>query len=56
MVKTHWHFDHAVVGCNASELRMKTCEVLDLTKSSKGVYSLSPAVLEVQFGKSKSYK
>jgi len=35
---------------------MKTCEVLDLTKSGKFVYSLSVAVLEVQFGKSKSFK
>jgi len=35
---------------------MKTCEVLDLTKSGKVVYSLNLAVLEVQFGKSKSFK
>jgi len=35
---------------------MKTCEVLDLTKSGKVVYFLSLAVLEVQFGKSKSFK
>jgi len=35
---------------------MKTCEVLDLTKSGKVVYSLSLAVLEVQFGNSKSFK
>ena len=33
---------------------MKTCEVLDLTKNGKVVYSLSLGVLEVQFGKSKS--
>jgi len=30
---------------------MKTCEVLDLTKRGKVVYSLSLAVLEFQFGK-----
>jgi len=35
---------------------MKTCEVLDLTKISKIVFSLSPAVLEAQFGKSTSFK
>jgi len=30
---------------------MKICEVLDLTKSGKVVYSLNLAVLEFQFGK-----
>jgi len=37
---------------------MKTCEVMDLTKSGKVIHSLSLAlaVLEVQFGKSKSFK
>jgi len=37
---------------------MKTCEVLDLTKRGKVVYSLSLAlaVPEFQFGKSKSFK
>jgi len=36
---------------------MKTCEVLDLTKNGKVVYCLSlVAKLEVQFGKSKSFK
>jgi len=39
---------------------MNTCEVLDLTKSGKVVYSLRLAVAvleaEVQFGKSKSFK
>jgi len=30
---------------------MKTCEVLDLTKNGKIVYSLSLEVLEFQFGK-----
>jgi len=35
---------------------MKTCEVLDLPKSGKAVYSLSLAVREFQFGKSKSFK
>jgi len=31
---------------------MKTCEVLELTKSGKVVYSLGLAVLDVQFAKS----
>jgi len=35
---------------------MKTCEVLDLTKSGKVIYSLSLAVLEVQFSKSFKWK
>jgi len=35
---------------------MKTCEVMDLPKSGKVVNSLSLAVVEVQFGKSKSFK
>jgi len=35
---------------------MKICEVLDLTKSGKVVYSVSLAVMDVQFGKSKSFK
>jgi len=36
---------------------MKTCEVLDLTKSGEVVCSLSlVVVLEVQFGKGKSFK
>jgi len=34
---------------------MRSCEVLDLPKSGKVVYFLSLAVLEVQFGKSKSF-
>jgi len=34
---------------------MRTCEVLDLTKSGKVVYSLTLAVLVVQFGKSKAW-
>jgi len=39
-------------------LRMKTCEVLDLTKRGKVVYSLSLALalLKVQFVKSTSFK
>jgi len=35
---------------------MKTYEVLDLSKSGKVVYSLRLTVLEVHFGKSKSFK
>jgi len=35
---------------------MKTCEVLDVTKSVKVVFSICLAVLELQFGKSKSFK
>jgi len=35
---------------------MKTCKVVDSTKSSKVVCSLSLAVLKIQFGKSKSFK
>jgi len=36
---------------------MKSCEVSDLTKSGEVVYSLNlVVVLEVQFGKGKSFK
>ena len=59
MVKTYWHFDHVVVDWNTPELKMKICEVLDFTKIVKVVVyfpSLGQAVLEVQFGKSKSFK
>jgi len=35
---------------------MKTSEVLDLTKNGKVAYSLNLAGLEVQLGKSKSFK
>jgi len=41
MVKTYGHFDKVVAGWNTPEMRMKTCEVLDLTKSGKIVYSLT---------------
>ena len=57
MVETHWHFDDVVVGWNTPELRMKTCEVLDLTKKvDKVVYCLSLAVPEVQFQVCKEWK
>ena len=58
MVKTYGHFDHVVVGSNTPGMVMKTCEVLDLTKTGKVGHSLSIsiAVLEVQFGKSWSFK
>jgi len=38
-------------------MRRKTSEVLDLTQKWQGcLFSISLAVLEVQFGKSKSFK
>jgi len=35
---------------------MKTCQVLDVTKNGKVIYSLSLGVLEVQFGKCKEFQ